>query len=65
MFHYVDSSYSDYNAMEQNPSWETDVRSANQEIVEPESSLPCSQERASGPSPEPGGSILRPHTRLL
>jgi hypothetical protein len=43
--------------MEQSPSWEANSHSANQDIrrffIEPEGSLPCSQEPAIGSCPEP------------
>jgi hypothetical protein len=41
------------NSMEQSPSWETNTHPAIQEIpppfMEPEGSLPCSQQPATGP----------------
>jgi hypothetical protein len=46
--------------MKLSPSWEANILSASQEIsppfVEPEGSLPCSQEPATGSYPEPDAS---------
>jgi hypothetical protein len=42
--------------MEKNPSWEDNNCSASQEItrlLEPEDSLPCSQQPSTGPYPKP------------
>jgi hypothetical protein len=45
------------NSIGQKPSWESNSRSESQEIsglfLEPEGSLPCLQEPATGPYPEP------------
>jgi hypothetical protein len=49
--------------MEKSPSWETNSHSTSQEIprllMEPEGSLPCSQQPATGPYPEPH--VSSPH----
>jgi hypothetical protein len=53
--------------MEQGASWEADSHSAGQEIpqpfTEPEGSLPCSQEPATGSFPEPDE--FSPHLATL
>jgi hypothetical protein len=53
--------------MEQIPFWEADSHSASQQIpppfMEPIVSLPCSQEPATGPYPEPVASS--PHLPIL
>jgi hypothetical protein len=58
------NSLTDY--MEQSPSWEADNHSASQEIprrvMEPEDSLPCSQNPATGACPEPDAYRLHIHT---
>jgi len=45
------------NSVQQSPSWEASSRSASQEISRllwnPEGSIPCSQEQATGSCPEP------------
>jgi hypothetical protein len=51
--------------MQQCPSWEADSRSVSQEIprlMEPKDSVPCSQEPATGPCPEPDESTPHPPT---
>jgi hypothetical protein len=56
------------NSMEQNPSWETDSHPANHVIshliLEPEGSLPYSQDPAIGPYSEPDEPIPRPPTQF-
>jgi hypothetical protein len=48
------------NSTEQSPSWEADSHSASQQnsrpFMEPEGSLQCSQQPATGPYPEPDAS---------
>jgi hypothetical protein len=49
--------------MEHSPSWEANSHSVTQKIppplIEPEGSLPCSQEPATGPYPESDESSLQ------
>jgi hypothetical protein len=57
VYYYVTGSVT--NSVEQSSSWETDSHSAgswsrnSSPFMERGSSLPCSQESASGPCPEP------------
>jgi hypothetical protein len=54
--------------MEQGPSWEADVAELVKKFfpfVEPEGSVSCSQEFATGPCPEPVESNQRPRTLVF
>jgi hypothetical protein len=54
--------------MEHSPSWEANSRSAGPKtpylFMEAEVSLPCSQERATGPYPETPEFIPHPHIQF-